>query len=449
MRLSKGLGAQGYAQAVQIFIRLAEVPLLLAFWGPRLYGEWLMLSSIPSYLVLFDGGFSATACREMSIRCGAGDRKGALSVFQSTWLLLFIISLGIVLIAFFSIRIAPLHEWLGLKVMSPTAVKLASFLLVIHILVVFHSDLVYGGFCCEGYYAEGITLAATTQLMEFGFLAAAVFMGGGPAGAALGFAGGRIAGFALMRLGLYRVNPWLRYGWGAASIGELKRMAPAAFGTIFYSVGNAFNFQGVRLAVGLALGPTAVTVFSTIRTLTRFSIQPGGIINRLIEPEMASAHGGGHREVFRRLYTRSCQVAIWFSVVVSIALGVSGKWVLDFWTKGMVPMDWPLYLMLLISAVINAAWYTAWMAAYATNRHVKLAIVHFLVYGISAILLTYVIAHKAGMAGVGLVLLLVELIMAPYVIVKTLNLVGETSAYFLGQIARPPLFLFDKIRKFA
>ncbi len=55
-RLLKGTGAQAFGQGVQIFIRLAEVPLLLAFWGTQLYGEWLMLAAIPVYLSIGHGG---------------------------------------------------------------------------------------------------------------------------------------------------------------------------------------------------------------------------------------------------------------------------------------------------------------------------------------------------------------------------------------------------------
>ena len=98
-RLTKGLGAQGYSQAVQIFIRLAEVPLLLVYWGTQLYGEWLMLAAIPAYLAIADGGFAGVASREMSMRSGAGDRRGALALFQSTWLLLLLVSLGFGLLA--------------------------------------------------------------------------------------------------------------------------------------------------------------------------------------------------------------------------------------------------------------------------------------------------------------------------------------------------------------
>jgi O-antigen/teichoic acid export membrane protein len=445
-RLTKGLGAQGYSQAAQIFIRLAEVPLLLGYWGTQLYGEWLMLAAIPSYLVICDGGFTGVTSREMSIRSGAGDRRGALSLFQSTWLLLLLVSLGFALLTFFAVQVTPLHQWLGFTVMDEPTVKQVALILVAYVLVGLQAGLVNGGFWCEGRYGMGMAMSVTTQLLEFGGLALAVALGGGPMEAAYGYLGGRIGGSFLMRIGLYRATPWLRYGWGAAKLSEVRRIAVPAFASLGFPLGNALNIQGMRLVVGLVLGPPAVAVFSTIRTLTRLAMQPSTVINRLIEPEMASAYGGNRTDDFRRLFNRSCQAALWISAASCIVLGVAGERVLSIWTHGKVFMDWPLYTLLLLSASINSIWYTALMAAYATNRHVRVALVYSVVYGGAAFGLAYVFASFSGLAGVGVALFLSEIAMAPYVLRKTLLLTEESWAAWLGQVGRPPWFLFRRIR---
>lgn len=445
-RLTKGLGAQGYSQAVQIFIRLAEVPLLLVFWGTRLYGEWLMLAAIPACLAICDGGFAGAASREMSMRSGAGDRRGAMALFQSTWLLLLLVSLLFGLFAIVAVQAVPLHDWLGFKVMGPATVKLVTVLLVFHVLVGFQTGLVYGGFWCEGRYAMGMALVTTMQLMEFGGLALAVALGGGPMEAASGYLGGRIGGLFLMRLGLYRATPWLRFGWRVATLSEVRHLAAPAFASLAFPLGNALNIQGMRLIVGLVLGPPAVVVFSTLRTLTRLATQPSSIINRLIEPEMASAYGGNRHDVFRRLFNHSCQVALWVSAASCIALGAAGERLLGIWTHGKVAMDWALYTLLLLGAAANAVWYTALMAAYATNRHVRVALVYSVVYGGGAFGFAYILAKFSGLAGVGSALLLSEIAMAPYVLLKTFHLTGESCASWLGQVTRPPWFLFRRMR---
>jgi O-antigen/teichoic acid export membrane protein len=445
-RLTKGLGAQGYSQVVQIFIRLAEVPLLLGFWGTRLYGEWLMLAAFPACLAICDGGFTGAASREMSMRSGAGDQPGTLSVFQSTWLLLLLVSLGFGLLALVSAQVAPLHKWLSFKAMEPDTVKMVTVLLVAYVLVGFQADLVYGGFWCEGRYAMGMALGTTMQLMEFGGLALAVALGGGPMEAAFGYLAGRIGGLFLMRFGLYRATPWLRFGGRVATLWEVRRLAAPAFASLAFPLGNALNIQGMRVIVGLVLGPPAVVVFSALRTLSRLSMQPSAVISRLIEPEMASAYGGNRPDDFRRLSIRSCQVALWMSAATGIALVVAGEKVFGIWTHGKVAMDWKLYPLLLLGAVANATWNTALMAVYATNRHVKVAPVYTVVYGAAAIGLAYIFTGISGLAGAGLALFLIELAMAPYVLFKTFQLTGQTLASWLDQVVRPPWFLIRRVR---
>ena len=443
-RLTKGLGAQGYSQVTQIFIRLAEVPLLLAYWGTQLYGEWLMLAAIPVYLAVCDGGFTGAASREMSMRSGAGDRPGALSLFQSTWILLLLTSLGLGSFSYFAVKSAPLHAWFGFKVMDPAVANLVILLLFVHVLVGFQVGLVYGGFWCEGRYAMGMALYTTMQLLEFGGLALAVALGGGPVGAALGYLVGRTAGLFLMRIGLYRATPWLRYGWRTATMGDVRRLSAPAFASLAFPLGNALNIQGMRLVVGLTIGPPAVVVFSALRTLSRLSMQPSTIINRLLEPEMASAYGGNRHDLFRGLFNRSCQVALWMSAASCIALALVGEKVLQIWTHGKITMDWPLYTLLLLAAGANAVWYTALMTAYATNRHVRMALVYSVVYGAAAFVLAYVFARISGLAGVGLALLLSEIALAPYVLLKSFQLAGESWVSWLRQVTRPPWFLIRR-----
>jgi O-antigen/teichoic acid export membrane protein len=431
---------------VQIFIRLVEVPLLLGYWGTELYGEWLMLAAIPAYLSIADGGFAGAASREMSMRSGAGNRSGALSLFQSTWLLLLIVSLAFGSLALVAVYVAPLHEWFGFKAMNADTVKLVTILLVANVLVSFQGGLVNGGFWCEGRYAMGEALIATMYLMEFGCLAFSIAMGGGPVAAASSYLGGRILGLILMRLGLYRATPWLRYGWHVATLGEVKRIVGPAFTSLAFPLGSALNIQGMRLVVGVVLGPPAVVVFSTLRTLTRVAMKPSSIINRLIEPEMALAYGGNRQDVFRRLFNHSSQVALWVSAASCLVMGITGEKLLGIWTHGKVAMDWPLYTLLLLSAAANAVWYTALMAAYATNRHVRVALVYSFVYGIAAFGLAYILAEYSGLAGVGLALLLSEIAMAPYVLLKTFQLTEESGGSWLRHVASPPWFLFRRIK---
>ena len=99
-RILHGLGANAYGQLVVIVIQLAGVPILLHAWGTQLYGEWLILAAIPTYLSMTDLGFSQSAGNDMTARMARGDIAGALAVFQSLSVLVYGLALaGLVLVA--------------------------------------------------------------------------------------------------------------------------------------------------------------------------------------------------------------------------------------------------------------------------------------------------------------------------------------------------------------
>jgi hypothetical protein len=56
-RLFRGASATALTPIVTAVIQLAAMPCFLHFWGAAKYGDWLILSAIPSYLSLRDLGF--------------------------------------------------------------------------------------------------------------------------------------------------------------------------------------------------------------------------------------------------------------------------------------------------------------------------------------------------------------------------------------------------------
>ncbi len=317
-RIKRGVGAQGFSQAVQVFIRFAEVPLFLGVWGAQLYGEWLMLAAIPLYLAMTDAGFTSAATHDMAMRAGAGNRQGALKVFRSAWILITIasVTVGAIVVAF--AYAVPLGDWFGFEDMGPDTVSAVVLVLAVYVLAGIQTGLLYGGFWCEGEYATGMLLLALSRALEFGALAAVILLGGGPVVAALSYTAGRFAGLVVMRLWLYRSVPWLRYGFRGASRSEMQRLTRPAFASLAFPLGNALNIQGVRLVVGAVLGPAALAVFVPIRTLSQLALQPKQVISLLVEPEMSLAFGRSDLGLFRGLFRRSCQAAL-YGVVSSSA----------------------------------------------------------------------------------------------------------------------------------
>lgn len=444
-RLRHGLGAQGFSQAVNLLIRLTEVPLFLAFWGAERYGEWLMVAAIPAYLAMADGGFAGTTQREMTMRMGAGDRQGALATFQSTWVLLLIVSVVVIAAAALATHLLPLSHWLNLKSMPGETLTAVILLLTAHIIIGFQCGLIYGGYSCEGRYARGTLLIAVSYLLDFGGLALAVMLGGGPIQAALGFLLGRLCGLLLFLFDLPKVAPWLHFGWGNASRAQVVRLFRPSLASTAFPLGAALNIQGMRLVVGLILGPVAVAVFSSIRTLCRGAMQPIVMVARLIEPEMALAYGAGHHDLLRKLFTRSSQITLWAALPTCVAFWFAGEPLLSLWTRDRIFLDAPLYALLLLASAANSLWFTALMVSYATNRHERMALLSLAANG-GLVLLAIIVMPTFGLSGAGAAVLLAELVMAVWVLHAAFRLSGEKLHNWLILVAKPPVSMLYALR---
>jgi len=443
-RLRSGLGAQGVKQAVNVFVRLAEVPLLLSFWGTARYGEWLMVAAIPAYLAMADGGFTGAAQREMTIRKGGDDQKGALAVFQSTWVLLLILSVGMMGLAAVITNTTPLASWLHFTSISNSELSAIVLLLTGQVVLGFQCGLIYGGYSCEGEYGRGTFIVAAMYLLDFLGMGAAIVMGAGPVGAAAGLAVGRAMGLVVFLIDLPRVAPWLRFGWSHASSARVMSLVRPSMASMAFPLGRALNIQGMRLVVGLVLGPSAVAVFSSIRTLCRSALKPVLIVAELVEPEMALAFGSGRLADMRDMLKRSSQVTLWMAVPACAVLWFIGAPLLNIWTTGRIELDVQLYALLLLASVAHSIWFSALMVSYATNRHGRAAVV-FLAANLGLLVATAVLVDHIGIAGAGLAIALFEVVMVAWILPEAFMLSGERFVGWASLVARPPLFLVKSV----
>src|SRR3984893_101348 len=165
-RLLRGLGATALGPIVTAFIQLGTVPLLLHYWGAAKYGDWLILFAIPSYLGLSDLGFGDASGSDMTMRVAAGDRKGALETFQSSWTLLSVVSLCVGLLAAIAVWRLPWHHWIKLATLSNTSASTVMFVLAIYILVSQQGGILESGFRCDGNFATGTMGGTLLRLFE-------------------------------------------------------------------------------------------------------------------------------------------------------------------------------------------------------------------------------------------------------------------------------------------
>ena len=406
-RLMRALGATALSPVVTAVIQLGSVPLLLHAWGAAKFGDWLILSAIPSYLTLSDLGLGNASGSDMSMRLGAGDKKGALQTFQSSWVLVTAVSFAVLLLALPIVWWIPWQVWLKLSsISSRDAAKVVS-VLGAYIVLSQQNGIAESGFRSDGHFATGMFWIAILRLAEVVTSTIVAVLGRSLLAVALTYLCVRCVGTIAYILTLRYVSPWIRYGIRHARLETIKLMAAPAFGFMALPLGAALSVQGLTLVIGARLGPIAVVSFSTMRTLSRVSLQLISVIKNALWPELSRAFGAGNISLVRRLHRHACQASLSLSLGGGLFLWLCGPLIYRLWIGHNVSFDATCFHILLVVVITNSLWDTSSVIPMSMNGHSRIAANYVGATALSMIL-AWILVASWGLVGAAVALLVTD-----------------------------------------
>ena len=218
---------------------------------------------------------------------------------------------------------------------------------------------------------------------------------------------------------------------------EIRRLAAPAFAFMGFPMGLALNLQGTVLVISHTIGPVAVVIFGTARTVSRVALQMVEMINTTFEPEFSKSYALRDSSLIRTLHRRACQSSLLLSSLVVMLMITVGPFFLSHWTHGKVPPSRDLLSILLLGVIVYSFWSTSSTIMKSTNQHQRLAAVYVGATGIT-VLATYFAARHYGLFGAAWSLLLSELLMNLYVLPNSLRIAHDAFVPFLGGLLHIP-----------
>lgn len=429
-RVTASLGANSFAQAVTIASQLIMTPLFFRSWGATRYGEWLVLTSIPVYLAMADLGFGSSAANEMAQRAGAGDQKGAQSVFLGAQKMA-------VWAAIVAIAVGALASLAKLEWEIPTTAHISAreaaaviFTLAGMVALGFFGGVISGGFRCCGRNALGIMLGNFGRLIEIAATAVALLLNTTPLELAVVMLTMRFILLLAQWFALRRVCEWLFAAGGKAEVGLFRRLIKPSLGFLMLPFGNALALQGPILIIGSVFGGAAVALYSTLRTLARVPIQLTTVLTYSTWPELSFASGARDLPLMRKIHRTGWAVAVGASAPIGLALYFAGPAIVRFWLGPTAPYDAILFATLLLMSLINVAWSSSAVVLAATNQISKMSLIFLAVNGFS-IAGASLFAHMAGWSGMFTFFVGAEILMLLFVLPKALLITGDQLPNFL------------------
>jgi hypothetical protein len=168
------IGANSFGQILGVFYQILAVPLYINTWGVSLYGQWLLLSTIPGYLAISDIGFVSAAANDMTILTSKNQHYQALKVFQSIQAMILSISI-LVLIAIGGLILLMPSLFSQSSLIDAQDLSIIVFCLSAYSLLALQEGLFNAGFRAGGLFTASLWLGNIQRGIEVGsFLIALV-----------------------------------------------------------------------------------------------------------------------------------------------------------------------------------------------------------------------------------------------------------------------------------
>lgn len=430
--LRNGLAAM-LQKAVRVLDQLLLVPFFLKAWGPAYYGEWLTLMVIPTVLGFSDMGFGTAAANKFVLRYAAGDRQGAANVAASGFLALHtIVAIGLIVSAGV-VAGGQQFDFFGGSLIAREDALLAVAVMVAARITAFYQQL------CEAYFNAArrtdvsINLQSAFATVSLVLSILVLITGGGTVLFAwVNFAWTAIftAGYAVIARRTLQLHLICR---GRVQRGDLRSICGNGFGYLLSPVWQAVFFQGTTLVVRAVLGPVAVTVFNTVRTVTRATNQIYTMVISASLSELQYEIGAGHLDRARRIFRVGLAMIASIAFVGMIALFVSGEWLYGVWTHKALNPPPAMWNIFIAGIGFNAVWWPASFVFQVMNRPYDFAVAGVFC-AIVSVVVSYVLARTYGLSGAAAGTVLMDVLLFMYVLPRSCSLLGQSLRHLPREI---------------
>jgi O-antigen/teichoic acid export membrane protein len=322
--------AGSLGRVIAALIPLVLVPFMIRAWGLSGYGEWLVLTAIPTYIMLSpDLGLAGAVWNQMAISTSRGDRREAICLYRTSWLFLTIMGLLIALVAVF---IGHWVSWrhVGVSRLASEATAIIA-LSCIQIFLVQQICLVLAVYCSARKNPRGELLWSVGSAFYLIVGIATLMLNGSP----VVYLSANVAARAII-LGVFlfdtrKIMPDFTLGFSGVSLRAIRPYIVPGLGHAGMPLVNALQKEGMLLILGAIMGPVSVAIFQTTRTAVNGAKNLLGLTSTAVVVEIPALVGENRMSAVRRLLVLNTQTALLTVLFWSLLLGLFGEPIFYLW----------------------------------------------------------------------------------------------------------------------
>lgn len=384
------------------------VPLMVRAWGLETYGEWLLLTAIPSYIMLSpDFGLAGAVINEMATLTAREKLNQAASLYRTAWLVLLVSATFFFWIGF---GLAWYIDWsrigvFNLSVSASAAIIIYSCAQILAKQQAFLLSGIYKSACQNPRYGLLQSMEAALLLI---IGAMTLIISKDPVTYISLQAFASFLFLVVLFADSRRVMPGFTLGFKDVSLRRILPYITPGLGHAVMPLIHALQNQGVLIVLGIMLGPVSVALFQTTRILSNGVKSLLGLTTSAVMVEIPTLLGKGKNAIVQRLLVRNAQVGISIAIVGIGVLIIFGKTIYATWLGS--DADYPeiLAFMLFLSIVpfsLGSSFTILLLSANQVHRAIPLT----LVFTLLSVGLVFVGASVNALSGVGMAILIWEI----------------------------------------
>ncbi len=408
-RILKGISENVIDRFINIIVKFIEPILFIKLATIDIYGAWLVIFSLPAYIMISDLGFSTVGQNQINMNVKVNRFNLAQKNFLNTLNLSIILNIIFSFIFFFILKKLFDVGFLKLENVESNEFYSIAILLIIYTFIHQLNGLFVSLYAAHNKYYFKIRLGYLSKILETFLIFYCLFKDYDFKTILLYFVISKSLFFIFIFIDTTKSYNWVKFEFKLEK-NYIEKNVGHALSYLLFPITNALKYQSTNLIINSILGPKYVALLSIYLTLARIIINLTSITDGIIKIELAKLWVSKQLDNLKKIFIFNIQIALFFSVIIIVLLAFFNQLIFYFWIGENFNVDQKLFLILLFSTLFQALFHSSVTLLTSTNNFKKITIYNLFNSVIFILCLYIFISIKTNLLIVAVLFLISDLI---------------------------------------
>jgi O-antigen/teichoic acid export membrane protein len=352
----------------------------------EIYGQWLVLTAIPSFLAMSNLGLGTAAQISIAMDLSGGKKDSVIKIMLTAITMIVGIGLIISLAIFTLVPFFYQYDFSDASISSPQLILL---FLVLVLFIKMLAQPMAGLWTGIGRPSVPSHAGNICAFIELAVSIAVPLAGGDPMRLVSSLLVINVAWIIIYTI---RTIPIIRDLKLKFSLPDWRMGKQMIFTGLGHQVGPLWQsilFQGSIIVANSVMGPAGAAAWGSLRLLTRCGNQLLELVSQTLGPEFQLAAGKQDNLQLRKLYSMGLIMSIVMSSCTTCGLLIAGPTIYKIWAPGLLPVPIGVWIIMASGLIPFSFWWLAGEFQRATNKPWLLNLWGVIAAGISVGIMYY------------------------------------------------------------